>query len=1336
MADEQKYKIPLFDGNNFTNWKFRMEVLLDELELLEHVQKSIETKITEINAMTGLSAEQKTTHIAQYTKNDKACKSQIVRRVAESHLEYVMDQATAFDIWVNLSNHFARKGVASQLLIRKALLSMKFNQAKETIEAHFLKFDGMIRDLRSTGATLEETDVVCHLLLTMPSEYETVVTAIETMHAEQLTLSFVKRRLQEEELKKQSGKRVKSEVQSSTAFAAGRGKSKTNFSQNKTKYKCHGCGETGHFRADCPKIHKGQHSKNTHSRQANIAAEVTSEEDDTQDHRYCFSAYIGKKSEDSVWCLDSGASEHLVSNDKFLKNVKNLKSPVKIKSAKSGAMLISSKVGEIHVKSLVENELIDIVITDVLYVPGLETNLLSVRKLEINGFTVIFKDGKGAIMKRNKVIAVADRKSKLYELNFQLDFESANFCKVEKSTELWHKRLGHISNSGLRKLKDIVDGIDIDVKPESSQVCEHCIEGKQTKLPHNQKRVRAKRPLQLIHSDLFGPVSPNSYDEKRYILTFIDDFTHFTVVYALSSKSEVFRYFKMYEAMAVAHFNLKISRFRCDNGREYISKEIKDYFENRGIQFEFTIRHTPQQNGVAERMNRTIVEKARCMLLNAQMNKCFWTEAVLAAVYLINRCPTESLKNKVPAELWYGERPNLKKLKTFGCIAYLHLPKALVGGKFNSRTKKCVMVGYCVNGYRLWSPEERKIFFGRDVIFDEGKFQGSSELDTEADWNPDMFNDKITDTDDLTQQESDLEYTEDENFASSTEKNQTQSTVSTNSKKAKSTLEKCTLRCSTREKKKPERFKDYDMGVWALNAEAYIDEVPETYDDIKNRDDKEYWYRAVKEEMDALLENDTWTLVELPSGQRAIDNKWVFKIKRNEYGNVDRYKARLVVKGCSQRKGFDYGEVYAPVARLTTVRILFSIINNDDLFTCQMDVKNAFLHGQLQEDIFMKQPQGLDGNSELVCKLNKTLYGLKQAPRAWNARFDEFIKRLGFAQSEHDRCLYTRKKDKAKTYLLLYVDDIIIASNNENELKIIKASLKQEFCMTDLGELHYFLGIKIDKSKEGLLLSQSTYLKNLLQRFNMEDCKPSKTPMEEKPSALVSESSQFILETKPYRELVGCLMYAMLTTRPDLSAAVNYYSRFQSNATESHWKGLKRILRYIKDTVDLALLYRKTNSPPLVGYADSDWAGALDDRKSTTGYLFEVFGAVVTWTTRKQTTVSLSSTEAEYIALSTAAEELVWLKNLLQDFGNIIETPIVMYEDNQPCIHLLNKWEHRRLKHIDVKYNFVKDLSSKKIIDVKYLQSSDQKADILTKGLAKDRFVKLRDALGLVFAKI
>jgi hypothetical protein len=266
----------------------------------------------------------------------------------------------------------------------------------------------------------------------------------------------------------------------------------------------------------------------------------------------------------------------------------------------------------------------------------------------------------------------------------------------------------------------------MDTSTITTEKCSQCVEGKQTQFPYNNNRKPATRSLELIHSELCGPISPVSFDGKKYILTFIDDFTHFTAAYMLESKSEVTRYVKLYVHMATSHFNMKVSRFRCDNGSEYKTKVLQEFFEEEGIQCEFAIRYTPQQIGVSERMNRTIVEKARCLILNCKLGKTFWSEAVQTAVYLINRSPTSALGGRIPAALWYNEKPNLSKLRVFGCVAYLLLPKELIPGKFDSKCLKYYFTGFCPNGYRLWCPEEGKIITGRNVVFYENKFNFDS----------------------------------------------------------------------------------------------------------------------------------------------------------------------------------------------------------------------------------------------------------------------------------------------------------------------------------------------------------------------------------------------------------------------------------------------------------------------------------------------------------------------------------------------------------------------------------------------------------------------------------
>lgn len=534
--------------------------------------------------------------------------------------------------------------------------------------------------------------------------------------------------------------------------------------------------------------------------------------------------------------------------------------------------------------STANGEKIPVVIRNVLLVQGLYYNLLSVRKLEVSGFKVLFADGKGTIMKGNKVIAVAIRNnSQLYELKFE-QTQATKALATATDLEIWHKRFGHLNYKGVKKILSRKKDHKLNLS-QSLQRCSTCIEGKQTKLPHDQHRIRAKRPLQLIHSDLIGPINPMSYDKKKYVLTFVDDYTHFTAAYVIESKTEVLRFFKKYEAMAIAHFNLKVSRFRCDNGREYISNEIIKYFEEKGIQFEFTIRYTPEQNGVSERMNRTILERARCMILGCNLEKIFWSEAVLAAVYLINRSPTSALNGAVPANKWFSEPINIGKLKVFGCIAYLRIPKELITGKFESRSKKCYLVGYCPNGYTLWSPEDGTILYGKDIIFDETKFNCEEST----------IEDLIPEPDDSRIISSTME--EDKKIESKANESETEEN---DSNYVKINTENV-LRRSNRERRKSKYLEDY--AVLALHAEAFVENVPNFFEEIQDRDDKEEWMHAIQEEVNALQQNDTWELVDLPVGKRPISCKWIFKIKRDNEGEIERYKARLVIRGNEQRQG-------------------------------------------------------------------------------------------------------------------------------------------------------------------------------------------------------------------------------------------------------------------------------------------------------------------------------------------------------------------------------------------------------------------------------------------------
>ena len=514
----------------------------------------------------------------------------------------------------------------------------------------------------------------------------------------------------------------------------------------------------------------------------------------------------------------------------------------------------------------------------------------------------------------------------------------------------------------------------------------------------------------------------------------------------------------------------------------------------------------------------------------------------------------------------------------------------------------------------------------------------------------------------------------------------------------------------------------------ALNAGIFIEDIPDTVNELRNRDDWPKWDEAIKKELKSLEENQTWEIAELPEGRNTIDSKWVFVIKDEISG--PRYKARLVAKGFRQRYGIDYKNTFAPVVRLSTVRILLAFANYRGLLIHQMDVETAFLHGNLEEDIFMKLPEG-SGSEGRICRLRKSIYGLKQSPNCWNKRFNEAMEKLKFSRSLNDFCLYINKN--LEMYLLLYVDDILIIGKSIENIIEFKKKLCQEFRMKDLGEAESFLGIQIERDIQHKIikLSQQTYLEKVLVKFNMNDCNPVGVPME---PYLKLKPNQEKPTQKPFRELAGCLMYVALATRPDILQSVRFLCEYQANPGEEHWSYLKRILRYIKGTVEMKMFFRSTEDV-LLAYSDADYANDTIDRKSISGFTIEVFGCTVSWSSKKQNCITLSSTEAEYVALCHTATEVIWITNILVEIGikKEILYPVPIFEDNKSCIVLAEEPKtHNRMKHIDVRYHFVREKIAEGIVKLCYVPTDEQKADIFTKSLPKIKFIKFSKLLNIL----
>lgn len=508
---------------------------------------------------------------------------------------------------------------------------------------------------------------------------------------------------------------------------------------------------------------------------------------------------------------------------------------------------------------------------------------------------------------------------------------------------------------------------------------------------------------------------------------------------------------------------------------------------------------------------------------------------------------------------------------------------------------------------------------------------------------------------------------------------------------------------------------------------------PETVEEALARGDAKNWKNAMEAELKSLAQNQTWRLVNLPVGRKAIANKWVFKRKLSSTGEIDRYKARLVVKGCSQREGIDYAETFSPVVRYSSIRFLVSLAAKLDLDIDQMDAVTAYLQGELKEEVYMRQPAGYEDGTSKVCLLNKSIYGLKQASRTWNDKLGTALLKGGLQRSAVDTCIYFRVVRDDILFVAVYVDDLIIFSSNQKTKNSLKAHLQSTFEMTDGGEAKFVLGMHIERDRRAgtISIDQHKYIGEVLQRFNMADCNPVSTPVDvstklTKKMGPTDAAGREEMRSIPYQEAVGSLLFAAQVSRPDIQFAVNMVSRFSNNPGQPHWNAVKRIMRYLRGTKDKKLTYRRDSSTELHGFCDADWATDVEDRRSVTGYVFMMNDGAITWNSKKQPTVALSTTEAEYMAMSSATQEATWLRNLNIELFSHEESktsaqspPIQIFGDNMSALSLSDKTTsfHPRTKHIDIRHHYIRDCVNNNIVKFSHISTNEMTADILTKSL-------------------
>lgn len=578
-------------------------------------------------------------------------------------------------------------------------------------------------------------------------------------------------------------------------------------------------------------------------------------------------------------------------------------------------------------------------------------------------------------------------------------------------------------------------------------------------------------------------------------------------------------------------------KIRTDCGKEFCNKDVKKFLLSKGIKHGLTTPRAPEQNGYIERQNRTIVESAKSMLHARKLPLYLWAEATAVAVYVKNRTATNTLNGKTPYEMWFEEKPSVSHLKIFGSTCYVHIPKDQ-RSKWEMNSTKMMMIGYSDGNkaYKVYDPALRKCYVRRDVVFDGRPFSDEVVI---------VGNDK-NDVDDMKQGIS--EYTDE--LRESLKRNP----------RAPIPRDPYSFR--------PRIPYTTDLVESKIAETLFTTCEPQTLREAVDAEDAVEWIRAMHDELNLLEENKTWELVKRPENQNVISNRWIFKTKYTADGEVEKYKARLVIRGFSQKEGIDYKEIFAPVVKYNTVKTVLSMVAVDDLEMIQFDVKTAFLYGDLEETIFMEQPFGFEVDDR-VCMLKKSLYGLKQAPRQWNKKINKFFLDYGLIQSKSDPCLYYMIIDNVKLYVILYVDDGIICSNNTAKMNDSLSKLSGVFKIK-ISEAEFFVGMQIkrDRKLRFLKMFQTAYTKRILSKFNHENCMSLSIPADPSIKFLKVDESNSVKHNFPYREVIGSLMFLMVATRPDLAYIVSVLSQFSEMPDESHWNGVKRIFRYLKGTID------------------------------------------------------------------------------------------------------------------------------------------------------------------------
>jgi len=1313
--------------------------------------------------------------VAEWDQADIEAQAIIVPLLDKKQTSHIFSCDTSSEVWEKLK----KINSDSSTLNKQHTLSKFFNYKigpEDSIVDAFGELEELSRALAEMGVPMAESAVVTKIVSALPdSKFKAFKKAWDSVPEHEQKMDRLLSRFRKEELeqKEVDGQSVDPSERAS-AFAA-KYKDKNNphkkKQQPKRKGECNYCKKPGHWERECRRKQADQDGSSSSS-----SSQIRQNENRRQERKPqrkdegasdC-QAFMGKTNLNGriqdVWYSDSGASRHVTGRKDWLHGYGAFDHPISVSLTNNGTVEALGE-GSVHIEAYILDKWIPCVIRNVIYIPG-AVNLFSEGVMDEKGFKIVRENKKVIFYKNGQEGPQAEWINGTYIMKFKPSKDVALGTQVN-SSKLWHDRLAHINMGYIKTsvVKQAVTGIKPD-DLEQEFHCRDCHLGKETRQPFPVSRQKkTSQPGEIIHGDLSGAMNVSSWRGEKYFLLLKDDCTGFRHVTFLKEKSETAHQVKIFLKFIKNQTGQNVRIFKSDNGTEFVCAELQDYFKDEGILHETSSPYCPESNGKIEREMRSIKDTTRAMLQHKQIPQFLWNEAVGCSVYIHNRLLDRQSPEVTAFERIFKRKPDLTHLRVFGSTAYVQIPKS-ARKVWDPKAKVCMLVGYDSLGrkYRLYDPVKKIVFSDRNVTFWENEEMVQPLWDSEESGDEEPVSTKEasetpekgkTSPSPVSVRVAGSETSpiplmlKDEEVATPQGRTRESTTDSRVCEPLSDGEDRSTLLIETPEghyawdipkgkdkqvvKLPPKMLRDRQTlrGPDRYRANmAQIPEEPKTFQEAISSPEAEFWIKAMEEEMSSLEDNHTWELVDKPENKKLLSPKWVYKIKKTPEGEIDRFKARLVVRGFKQEYEVDYFETFSTVCRYESIRFILALVAAKNLQMKQFDVKTAFLNGEIEEIIYMHQPEGFEENMDKVCLLKKSIYGLKQSPRCWNKKCATFLASIGLYPTNGDPCVYVGQLSGKQIVLALYVDDGLVVAAEIPLIDQILTKLGEEFQITVKDDPSMFVGIEIFRGRQGISLTQTGYIQDMLRKFNMINCRASSVPLQPNVDLVPAEVTDTEL---PFRELIGSLLFLARVTRPDIMFAVSKLAQFSQSYDNSHWSTAKDVLRYISGTPTLGLEYkRRSGDVTLSGFTDSDYAGDKMTRRSTSGFCFLINDSIISWCSQKQEVVALSSTEAEYIALCAGAKEACWLRKFAEDLGVTQTAPTEIKVDNTSAIRLVENPEfHKRTKHIDIRYHFTRELVEEKKIAIEYVSTDDQLADILTKPLSKTKHNEMKIKMGL-----